>query len=61
MDTLLTYCCRGIYHRTHGVSFKGHTKNIAIWGTFLTLSLIVYLSLSSGDFSFLLVSARLVT
>lgn len=41
--------------RLNAMSFKDHTKNIAIWGSFLTLSLIVYLSLSSGDFSFLLV------
>ena len=58
MDILFTFCCCEICRRMHGVSFKGHTKNIAIWGSFLTLSLIVYLSLSSGDFSFLLVRAR---
>lgn len=42
--------------RLNGLSFKGHTKNIGIWGSFLTISLVVYLLLSSGDFSFLLVS-----
>ena len=36
-------------------TFKDHTKNIAIWGGFLTSSLIVYALFSSGDFSFLLV------
>ena len=45
-----------VIDRMKGITFKDHTKNIGIWGSFLTVSLIVYFSLSSGDFSFLLVS-----
>jgi hypothetical protein len=33
-----------------------NNKNIAIWGGFLTVSLVIYFLVSSGDFSFLLVS-----
>jgi len=43
--------------KAFGNSFKKHTSNIAIWGGFLTASLIVYKLLSSGDFSFLLTYA----
>lgn len=35
-------------------TFKNHTRNITIWGSFLTASLLVWFFLSSGDFSFLL-------
>jgi hypothetical protein len=48
-------------HRMQAITFKDHTKNIGIWGSFLTVSLIVYFSLSSGDFSFLLVSPDSIT
>jgi hypothetical protein len=48
-------------HRMKAITFKDHTKNIGIWGSFLTVSLIVYFSLSSGDFSFLLVSLDSIT
>mmetsp|Transcript_22544 Transcript_22544/g.21773 ORF Transcript_22544/g.21773 Transcript_22544/m.21773 type:complete len:297 (+) Transcript_22544:101-991(+) len=39
------------------VTLKDHTKNLAIWGGFLTSSLIVFLIFSSRDFSFLLTYA----
>ena len=32
-----------------------NNKNIAVWGGFLTASLVVYFLFSSGDFSFMLV------
>jgi len=38
-------------------SFQQNTKNLAVWGGFLTFSLFVYYFLSSGDFSFLLTYA----
>eukprot|EP01038_Epipyxis_sp_PR26KG_P012497 gene12497-16765_t len=38
-------------------TFARHTQNIAIWAGFLTISLLVYYFLSSGDFSFLLTYA----
>jgi hypothetical protein len=40
-----------------GTTFKKNNTNIAIWGGFLTASLLVYYFLSSGDFSFLLTYA----
>ena len=44
--------------RSFGGTFKKHTTNIAIWGGYLTLSLIVFFALSSRDFSFLLVRSQ---
>jgi len=38
-------------------TFSQHTHNIALWGGFLTASLLVYFFFSSGDFSFLLTYA----
>lgn len=38
-------------------SFSKHTQNITLWGSFFTVSLLVYFFLSSGDFSFLLTYA----
>jgi len=38
-------------------TFKNHTHNIALWGGFLSASLLVYFLLSSGDFSFVLTYA----
>ncbi len=38
-------------------SFSQHTFNAALWGSFLTASLLVWSLLSSGDFSFLLTYA----
>jgi len=38
-------------------TFQRHTHNIRLWAGFLSLSLIVYYTLSSGDFSFLLTYA----
>lgn len=38
-------------------TFKTHTQNITVWAGFLSVSLLVYYFLSSGDFSFLLTYA----
>mmetsp|Transcript_6335 Transcript_6335/g.9555 ORF Transcript_6335/g.9555 Transcript_6335/m.9555 type:complete len:296 (-) Transcript_6335:175-1062(-) len=38
-------------------TLKSNNKNIALWGDFMTASLIVYFLFSSGDFSFLLTYA----
>jgi len=41
-------------------TFQLHTKNLAIWGGFLTFSFAVFFFISSGDFSFLLTYASLM-
>jgi len=38
-------------------TFQQHTHTLAVWGGFLSVSLVVYFFLSSGDFSFLLTYA----
>ena len=43
--------------KTFNTTFKIQRNNIAIWGSFITTSLVVYYYLSSGDFSFLLTYA----
>ena len=40
-----------------GNTFETNLKNILLWGGFFSVSLLVYYFISSGDFSFLLVSS----
>lgn len=46
-----------LFRRALANTFQKHTQNIKVWAGFLTVSLLVYYFLSSGDFSFLLTYA----